>query len=309
MANFLVNGGAILAYLLIASYMLAYMRRVRARSIRNHLSRKQYVGLCLAIALLFLKFWNIGDGLLMAGQLLVLVMLGIFGLQRRQAARKARLAKRIDIYEEGQKLERTIEEAAGAIVAKKVKERDRKRLVVVALCVIVVICLVLGLIKLLNAPSQGIIKPQIATSTSKPTKLLPLKKNAFDTKYPDVFTPNLIDAAKPPFLEQYNFLKRQPLAWDLGVAIEALPSGNLRDDGSYNFRTVTANRFKERIENIAGNVVHIMTDTADQGGFAQAAFFTHDGKLAIVSLTGGTTNDTPAMQAAFTMVLSSWQWK
>ncbi len=138
-------------------------------------------------------------------------------------------------------------------------------------------------------------------------KLLTLSGKHFSFNYPAVFSPMKLDSPITPILENYLLVKHQLNAWNIAVQIESLPSGNLLDDGSYHFRKVKADVYSEKIVTIAGMSVHEMSNKTSSS-FSTVAFFTHNGLMASLSLSGGNINDKEAMQSIMGNILSSWKW-
>lgn len=124
---------------------------------------------------------------------------------------------------------------------------------------------------------------------------------------PTSFTATSSDKPVTPVLKNYNFIKQQFGSWQLAIHITSIPSGNLSDDGTYNYRNVTTNQYHKETKQYDERQATIFTDTSTQT-FTKVGYITNGTLSASVSLMGGTSEAAEDMQATLDRILSTWQW-
>lgn len=303
MPSLLLAGGTILAYALLFRFVLLCIHKSRMNQANEVNTNWGIKGLIVGLTLLLVTFWGLKQWLLVAGQAGLLGLIAALVLVRRSSVRVANNLPSSEVSKA--ELQHEITSPSTSNLRKSWKKRTVISTIVIGLVVVGGF----SLARVFGGPEQGSISYLGADKPKQYPKQIDFKGQSFDLKYPDVFRSSPLEPVRPPFLEHYEFLNRQPTTWDLAIAIESLPSGEIGDDGSYRFRQVNAQRFTQNIESIAGNQIYIMTDTQASNGFAKAGFFLHDGKLASVSLIGGSANDAKTMEQDFHTILASWQWK
>lgn len=128
--------------------------------------------------------------------------------------------------------------------------------------------------------------------------------NYIKFSFPDTFRQIPTDIPKAPQLETFDLMTKTSPFWELALGVSQLPSGNLRDDGSYNMRSLNTQKYKLEKLDINGQSVPVFSDSSQ--GFAKAAFMPHGGMLLSVALSGAGDQDT--MQSQLVTVLTSIEW-
>jgi hypothetical protein len=165
----------------------------------------------------------------------------------------------------------------------------------------------IGVSHYINAPSTGTITSVIPTVAPKPAHTVSLQGTYANFSYPSDFNPVPDDKPVPPQLEVFSFVAHKAESLLLSIQVESLPTGNLRDNGSYNFRKTYPNRYTEVVKPINGQDIHIMSDTTS-AMYIKTAFFTHSGKVATVTISGGVPNDSAKTDQTLADIVRSWEW-
>jgi hypothetical protein len=174
---------------------------------------------------------------------------------------------------------------------------------------IAVIAFVAWMFHILSTPSEGTISTPASASKSQPEKKDMFKKldsQYFQMEYPDYFTSHKTDPPRSPYLETYDFTATYKGIWELAVQLESLPSGNLSEETAFRFRDVHPERFTKTNSSVNGAQVAVFEDMNAEQGFSRSAFFLHDGKVALVTLSG---QKSPEIEAVYTRLLQSFTWK
>lgn len=162
----------------------------------------------------------------------------------------------------------------------------------------------------LNAPSRGLITVgHVSTSSSGGLDMTPrhVSGRYASFQYPAGLTVRSGGRITAPDLEQFNFMRRDIETWNLAIDIANDPTG-LAGNSAWQYRKTKPDQYKLSQQAIRGRIIPVMIDT-NMGGFSKVAFLTHGNLLATVSLYGDDPAGTASLAVAFSMVLSSWQWR
>ncbi|HSX37196.1 MAG TPA: hypothetical protein VLG13_03750 [Patescibacteria group bacterium] len=305
---------AVLAFLFAAAAKIILISLHADSGQPHQLSSWQFIILVLGLAPLLIKFILLGDAVLIIGQAVLIPAALIYGWRTFFAP--PTIAGKPKPAASGQQSV-TFPDAAMAtgqnpsLHRPKRKPRGMRRKLAIAGGILLLMVVIVGIwiIRSFNTSSQGTLdKPQDALANAPAPKTVSFSGKRFSFNYTNYFTQSHTDPPSQPILENYIFVKHQLLDWQLAIQIESLPSGNLNDDGSYHFRSVTHDRFTDNPTTINGVMVHVFTDKSSGFNFAKVLYLQHQGLLAIISLGGGSSSDGDAMQAALLGIANSWQW-
>jgi hypothetical protein len=146
--------------------------------------------------------------------------------------------------------------------------------------------------------------------------------NSFDISMtPAVFTGKTISFSYPdglakkqpsplvgPDVEKASFTAKDIVTWNLEIDVTNNGSQPLSGDSGYSFRVQHPDIYQPSTAQVDGQSVPVMTDKSAPG-FSKVAFLQHGQYQATVSLIGDDADGSAPLQAAFTMVLSSWHWQ
>jgi hypothetical protein len=186
------------------------------------------------------------------------------------------------------------------------KRRWFRRLTVTGAIVAVLVVLGSYVLRYVDGPTTGTITATVPTTAPKPTTKVSLQGTYADFIYPSDFIVSPDGDPHPPQLEIYSFVSHKSISVLLGVQVLSLPSGNLSDDGSYNYRRVNPTKYKLETKTINGQQVFVMTDTT--AGYNKTAFFVHAGKEGTVNINSADTTQAAALDQELTDIVASWQW-
>jgi len=125
-------------------------------------------------------------------------------------------------------------------------------------------------------------------------------KFSYQDNYRTVPSAKLVD----PQLETFDFVTKHSPFRELALSVSQLPSGNLKDDGSYNMRSRNPDRYSLEMLEINGRSVPVFTDK--QEPYSKAAFISHNAMLLSVALSG--QGDSERMQAEQMDIIKSVEW-
>ena len=160
----------------------------------------------------------------------------------------------------------------------------------------------------LSKPSAGSIDTSVPAKSSVVTPSLKSFKGAYISfSYPGSFTPAANSKPSGNIVETFVLSDRNHTpTWNLNVSVSKLPSGDLSEDGSYNFRKLNPDRFTALTWTINAQPVVVMQDNS--GGFNDVAFVVHDQLIASVSASSGNSADGPALSDILKSSLENLQW-
>jgi hypothetical protein len=167
-----------------------------------------------------------------------------------------------------------------------------RRLTGSMIAILVLILIAVSVSHYVNAPSSGTITSAIPTASPQPAHTISLQGKYANFSYPSDFNPLPND-------------KPVPL---LSIQVESLPTNNLRDNGSYNFRKTYPDHYTEVVKPINGQDIYILTDKTSSN-YNKTAFFTHNGKVATVNINGGVPESSSDTDKMLTGIVSSWEWR
>jgi hypothetical protein len=159
-----------------------------------------------------------------------------------------------------------------------------------------------------NSPSEGVIKaaPPMPASRQSSGSPVTVRGKTASFQYPGVMRQTKADALTSGDVEKFAFVNPDMPPWNLSIQVRKLPSGQLADDGSYNFRHVHPEQYTEQKLTANGAPASIMSDRT--AGFGKVAFLVHGGLAAEIALTSTDTADTAQLQAALMTVTQTWHW-
>lgn len=185
---------------------------------------------------------------------------------------------------------------------------------------LVIIIGVVVMILQLKGPGVGVIKQGLSQTSSSNTQTI-VEKIRYEGRYlsfaylssyaPVKDRKANIDAAKTEnqssflesvFLTSYSAVSSKKLA----VSVEGLPSGNLEDNSSFKFRTVSPKLYTQSMVDINGGKAILFTrdgDVREQGVFLQH----NDLSVAVVISSSSVSLDT--MREELIAVVKSIAWK
>ena len=193
------------------------------------------------------------------------------------------------------------------ILARRQRQKRNKR---IALAVSIALLLSALFIykNVVGKSAVGTVKYQTssqqAVSSVAAAQQVNAQGNYIKFSYPNTFRQIPTDIPKTPQLETFDFMTRSSPFWELAIGVSQLPSGNLRDDGSYNMRFLNPGKYKLEKLDINGQSISVFSDSSE--GFAKAAYIPHNGMLLSVALTG--SGDIETMQNQYKQILQSVEW-
>lgn len=199
---------------------------------------------------------------------------------------------------------------------KRLVPRTRSRRIVLGLCLLGLVLVVI-VVKILNAPSQGHIiaaKDHLTTQKRTVTKATP-PATTVDNSYFSLALPPGYNPQTPATVSGllYSQTLTKPGAMGsliITISIKQLNADGLSGDSSYHLRETQADRFKLSQQTIGGDIVHIAND---QQSAAIVAFWPHVGYLATISISSGignpSTDDNADELKALQPLLAAWQWR
>ncbi len=272
-----------------AKFMLASRHAGSGRP--GQISRRHFILLLLGLGLLLIKFVRLGDKVLIVGQAALVLAAFAYCLQTYFMPTATSKPKPSPLS--------------------KTKPYARRRTLAIAggMSVLVAAVVAVWLVRSFNTSSQGTLDTSQVQPNSPAPQLVHFNGQRFRFSYSDYFSQSHTDPPRQPILENYIFVRHQVLAWQLAIQIESLPSGNVNDDGSYHFRSVTPDRFTDDLVSVNGAMVHVFSDKSSGFNFSKVLYLQHQGLVASLALSGGTPDDSAAMQTALLGIASSWQWR
>jgi hypothetical protein len=162
----------------------------------------------------------------------------------------------------------------------------------------------------LTGPAEGNIDQTSSRSLNYSAPLITVKNIQAAGKYirfnyPDSYRPVPIDKPALPQLEAFNFVTKNAPYSELALGVSRLASGNLNDDGSYNMRSLSPDKYKLEKWSVDGAAVPVFVSL--QEGYGVAAFITHNGMLLTIAMSG--QGDKLQMQKDVQAVLKSLEWQ
>ncbi len=194
------------------------------------------------------------------------------------------------------------------------KRRSKKRLMI-ALVIIVMVMIgsAFYIFNRLNGNSTGIITNP---STAQQNAGLSFNFNPVGVQgtyitfaYPAAFQVNSIQQ-KPinPILEAYSYKYSDIQTWILAISVTRLASNSLTADSGYHARTLNPSEYRQSTIVVGKKSYIVMTDTSAVG-FNEVAYSLHNGMSADISLLGNDSLGTADLQATFSNVLASFNWR
>jgi hypothetical protein len=183
-----------------------------------------------------------------------------------------------------------------------------RRLTGSMIAILVLILIAVSVSHYVNAPSSGTITSAIPTASPQPAHTISLQGKYANFSYPSDFNPLPNDKPVPPQLEIFSFVAHRTESLLLSIQVESLPTNNLRDNGSYNFRKTYPDHYTEVVKPINGQDIYILTDKTSSN-YNKTAFFTHNGKVATVNINGGVPESSSDTDKMLTGIVSSWEWR
>lgn len=180
--------------------------------------------------------------------------------------------------------------------------RRRKVTTVVATIIILMVAAILLIIKILNSPAVGTVKP--TTTQSFDATTASSKPGSYSDKYINFTYPGnleLLHSQKSTgYLDTVTLYSNKTDHTSEHAAISVV-RGTIADDPSINYRRTHKELYKEQT---GSDGIIIFTKTKD--GNEKTAYIPHDGLLASVSLTVLGSKD---LSSDFAMILNSFHWK
>lgn len=159
----------------------------------------------------------------------------------------------------------------------------------------------------MSGPAMGTVVDNLA-AVSRP---VPVELQQFDGKYFSFVHPmTYIDQKSKPdpsSLESQMFVSSGMMRKIITATITNLPSGKLEDDSSYAMRLQNPDKYKIKYVVIKNERVAIATAKSSQE-FQQTAFWPHDGKLLLFSMTGVSV-EPAAMAVEHETMVRSFSWR
>ncbi len=187
----------------------------------------------------------------------------------------------------------------------------RKRVLVIGLgCLGVVILALLLFSAAANAP-HGAAK--IVVQSSKPTgssiNMTPVSITTTyaSFEYPAAFTQTPTGGLMTHEVAGYTMVHHDVATWSLAIEILSIPTGNLSDNNSFQYRKVNPQTYAENQFAVNGQTVTEMTDTT-YGGFSKVAFLVHGQYQAVISLYGDDPSGLNNLRLSLTMIEKTWHW-
>jgi|GEM_PF-3072242 len=197
-----------------------------------------------------------------------------------------------------------MEEVTQPVLAKS-RRRPSTRLIVWGVVLILMLSVSGYFLYLISQPAQGVVTTTVTTTATKVVQSpRTVRGKATSFKYPADIQAVQPDVLAVGDVEKFLFIRSQLSAWSLAIQVKRLPSGNLSDDSSYNLRRQNPAQYSEQQMKINGLPVTVMSNTASSD---KVAFLLHNGLVAEVAVSG-TSKDDARSEAAFTLVLNSWEW-
>lgn len=169
-------------------------------------------------------------------------------------------------------------------------------------------------ITILSQPSSGTITtPQQSVATAQTASASINMTPAVQTcpyatyEYPSGMTTQASNPNVGPTLANFNYVYKDIESWNLAVAVNSDPTGQVASDSGYQYRKENPNIYQASQITVDGQTVPIMTDIT-AGGFSKVAYLIHGSYLATVSLLGDDSSGSAPLQATLSMILNSWKW-
>lgn len=181
-----------------------------------------------------------------------------------------------------------------------------KRRVIWSIVLLLICITAFWIYRTVNGSAEGTIV-QSPTPTVAKEQYNKIRSDYAVFEIPTSFTAVSSSPPVAPVLKNYNFIKQQFGSWQLAIHITRISSGNLSDDGTYNYRNVTTDQYSKETKTYGERQAVIFTDTSTQS-FTKVGYISHGTLSASVSLMGGTPDVAQDMQATLDRILSTWQW-
>jgi len=182
---------------------------------------------------------------------------------------------------------------------------ERKKLIYGVLAVLLAGVVVTLLVLTHSSANGTVYSPVVNTPKAPVITSVSVHGQYISFKRPSNFEPQKPDKPSGNELEVFEYIKRPAPFYTLNIVVSSLPSGNLTDDGSYNFRTINNNQFAATSFSVNGQPVLVFSDNTQS--YAKAAFMAHGNKDVSVALNASLPG--PDADQILQTVLNTISWQ
>ena len=186
------------------------------------------------------------------------------------------------------------------------KDRNRRRLLVIIFLIIFVVILIWLIIKWFGLPAKGTFRTLIKKSNS-PQNIEPKKLdgNFFTVKYPDDYNVKVKEASDSGTLEKIILLGAGMSSKKLLISVDKTQETNLFDISGIQYRRLKSALYSEKTILLDGRS-GLLYERKD-GSYEKTAFFLRGDILTVISLTAPSVNKD--FDKDYSYILDSFFWK
>jgi hypothetical protein len=185
--------------------------------------------------------------------------------------------------------------------------KNHRRLFITVTLLFILVVAAVVVVKFLAGSNEGTISgvKKAATTEEQPLTYIPVNGAYATFTYASDYTQQKKEQSQLPVLDRFNFVSQKTGQGEIAIQITNLINGKLSDDGTYNLREVTTERFVKETRKISGKSVIIFTDKTG-GAFSKVAYLQKGSTDASIALTGSNPD---VLQPEFERLIASWQWR